>query len=78
MNESKTTSPADIIVEEILGDLTLREKHKIAQMDLDNMDILESILGLYLDAHGVSAAGVNVIKKVWERLQETHRLKVVK
>jgi hypothetical protein len=78
MNESKPTSSADIIVEEILGDLTLREKHEIAQMDLDDMDILESILGLYLDAHGVSAAGLNVIEKVWQRVRESHRLKVVK
>ena len=39
MNESKPTSSADIIVEEILGDLTLREKHEIAQMNLDDMDM---------------------------------------
>jgi len=78
MNDPTPASSADIIVEEILDDLTLREKHEIAQMDLGDMDILEDVLGLYLDAHGVSTAGKSVIEKVWERVHDTHQLKVVK
>ncbi len=76
MKEPSPPHFTDYIVDEILNDLTLREKHEIAQMDLDDMDILEAVLKLYLDAHGVSAAGVNVIEKVWERVRETHQLKV--
>lgn len=78
MNEYTPTSSADIIVEEILGDLTLTEKHEIAQMELDDMDILEDILALYLDSHGLSVMGEKLVIKVWEKVRDVHRLKVVK
>ncbi len=77
-NPMLTPDFTDSIVNEILNDLTLREKHEIAMMDLDDMDILEEVLSLYLEAHGVSTAGQSVINKVWKRLHETHQLRVVK
>jgi len=66
------------IIDEIIDDLTLREKHEIAQMDLEDMDILEDILALYLDAHGLSVMGEKLVVKVWKRLREIHQLKIVK
>jgi hypothetical protein len=78
MDDSTPTDYIAKMVQEILDDLTLKEKHEIAQMGLDDMDILEEILALYLDAHGLTVMGQKLVVKVWEKVRDTHQLKVVK
>ncbi len=67
------------LVDEILADLTHREKSIIAHMDSPDIDILEACLGWYVEGKGSSLKdGKNILKRVWCRLYDSHRLKVVK
>ena len=67
------------IVTEILGDLPLREKSIIANMNAIELDTLQAILDRYVEGKGIHIRdGKSVMKAVWSRLQESHRLKLVK
>lgn len=76
-----TTNPDfnEIIVEEILEDLSLHEKSVIAHMDEMDLSILQAILDRYVESKGARIKdGKHVLKRVWSRLYESHRLKIVK
>lgn len=67
----------DSIVEEIL-DLTLKEKKIIAYMDENDVFILEAILERYVESKGAWINdGKNIVKRVWAKLYDSHRFKVV-
>ena len=67
------------IVEEILEDLSLHEKNVIANMDEADLSILQVTLDRYVEGKGSRINdGKNILKRIWSRLYESHRLKVVK
>jgi len=92
----------DQVVDEIIADLTLAERVGTADLDEDELRVLELALGKYIryrldqldvgvnkklmkdclsksgeSLDEVDAATV-IIRELWNRLQETHRLRVVK
>ncbi len=78
MTASVQRDYTDNFVEEILGDLTLKEKSIIAYMDENDVEILEAILKRYVEGKGSRLYdGKGVVKRVWASLYESHRLKVV-
>ncbi len=67
------------IVADILADLPLREKSLIANMNAIELDTLQTILDRYVEDKGTQIRdGKGVMKAVWNRLRESHRLKLVK
>ena len=73
--------PADfneIIVNEIIAKLTPREKSIFAYMDNPDIDILEACLDRYNEGKGSSLKdGKHVIKRIWAKLFDSHRLRVI-
>ena len=92
----------DQVVDEIIAELTLAESVGTADLDEDELQVLELTLGKYIryrldqldvgvnkklmkdclsksgeSLDEVDAATV-IIRELWNRLQETHRLRVVK
>jgi len=104
MNQSDKHKPStvDAVVEEIIAELILVEKVGTADLDEDELRVLELTLGKYIryrldqldvgvnqklmkdclsksgeSLDEVDAATV-IIKELWNRLRETHRLRAVK
>ena len=101
-NMAQKQNTVDMVVREIILDLTLEEKVATANLDEDEFRVLELTLGKYiryrldqLDTNvnkalmedcieksgepldKADAASV-ILKELWTRLRETHRLRVVK
>ena len=69
------------IIEDIISELPFKEKVSMAHMDKEAIEVVQSVFDLYIknkigpeheEEYSV------IMKALWERLQETHRLKVVK
>ena len=80
LKKSYQADDIDKIVEEILSELPLKEKASMANMDKEAVEVLQSVFDLYIkNKIGAESEEYTVIMKaLWERLQNTHRLKVVK
>ena len=77
-NEKPDPAETESIVAEILADLPLREKSIIANMNTIELDTLQTILDRYVEGKGIRIRdGKGVITAVWNRLQKSHRLKLV-
>ena len=77
-NEKPDPEETESIVAEILADLPLRENSVVANMNTIEMDTLQAILDRYVEGKGIRIRdGKGVMKTVWNRLQESHRLKLV-
>ena len=78
-SEKPDPEETENIVQEILEDLPLREKSVIANMNAIELDTLQTILDRYVEGKGLRIRdGKGVMKEVWNRLRESHRLKLVK
>ncbi len=76
--ETPDPEETESIIVEILADLPLREKSIIANMNTIELDTLQTILDRYVEGKGIRIRdGKGVMKTVWNRLQESHRLKLV-
>jgi len=72
------TDHTETIVTEMIAELSLHEKHIIANMNEMDVEILEAILERYVEGKGSSIKdGKHVIKRIWAKLYESHRLKVI-
>lgn len=72
---------ADQIVEEIISELPFKEKVSMANMDEEAVEVLQSVFDLYIKNKIGSESEEEytvIMKALWKRLQETHRLKAVK
>ncbi len=81
MKERHKTDDIDQIVEEIISELPLGEKVSMAHMNKEAVDVLQSVFDLYIKNKIGSEHEEEytvIMKALWERLQDTHRLKVVK
>ena len=92
----------DLVVDEIIAELTLAERVAAADLEENEFRVLELILGKYIrhkldqvdyvvntelmrdclkksgeSLNEVDAAPI-ILKELWNRLRETHRLRVVK
>ncbi len=80
MKEHSRKNILNQIVNEIISELPLEERVSLANMDEENIEVLQSVFDLYIrnkidpedDEYTV------IIKTLWEKLQKTHRLRVVK
>ena len=104
MNQSDNHNPntVDAVVDILISELTLAESVGTADLDEDELQVLELTLGKYIryrldqldvgvnkklmkdclsksgeSLDEVDAATV-IIRELWNRLQETHKLRVVK
>lgn len=78
-NETPDPEETESIAAEILADLPLREKSIIAHMNTIELDTLQTILDRFVEGKDIRIQdGKGVMTAVWKRLQESHRLKLVK
>lgn len=72
---------ADRIVEEIISELPFKEKVSMANMDEEAVEVLQSVFDLYIKSKIGSESEEEytvIMKALWKRLHETHRLRAVK
>ncbi len=67
------------IVAQILSDMSLKERSLIANMDEQSLPYLQYAFDIYISrAIGDDPqTGREVIKRVWQTLQKTHRIRLV-
>jgi len=71
----------DKIIEEIISELPLGEKVSMANMNKEAVEVLQSVFDLYIKNKIGSESEEEytvIMKALWERLQDTHRLRVIK
>jgi len=71
----------DKIIEEIISELPLGEKVSMANMNKEAVEILQSVFDLYIKSKIGSEHEEEytvIMKAIWERLQDTHKLRVIK
>ena len=75
-----TTNEIDQIVQEILEDMSLKEKAEIANLEEKDILHFHDIFDTYIsDQLGQGdKMGKDVMNRIWEVLQETHRVRCVK
>jgi len=68
------------IVADILSGMSLKEKSLIAQMDEKSLPYLQYAFDVYISKNAGEdpEAGREIMKRVWQTLQETHRIRIVK
>jgi hypothetical protein len=83
MNGKKImTNPFDIdqIVQDILADMPLKEKAAIANIDEDKVPYLQYAFDVVSEVNSGmdDEMSKDVMHRIWEVLQETHRVRCVK
>ena len=70
----------DQTVQEILSDMSLKEKAAIANLDEDKVALLQYAFDVYTKDHFGSddEFAKDVMHRIWKVLQETHRVRCVK
>ena len=78
----RTNPPLDMqrIVVDILSGMSLKEKSLIANMDEKSLPYLQYAFDVYIskDAGNDPQTGREIMKGVWQTLQETHRIRIVR
>ena len=65
------------IVDEIISELPLRERTSLSNMKGEDVQVLQSVFDLYVRDQ-IDPEYTNIMHEIWNRLRETHRLRVVK
>ena len=75
-----STKEIDQIVQDILADMPLKEKAAIANLDKDNVPLLQYAFDVYLkDGLGMDdEMSKDVMHRIWKVLQGTYRVRIVK
>ncbi len=72
----------DQFIEEIISRLPLKEKASLTNMNKEHIEVLQKVFELYITNKTGSEFDdeeyKDIMDKLWERLRETHRLKIVK
>jgi hypothetical protein len=68
------------IVSEILAGMSLKEKSLIAHMSARSLPYLQYAFDIYIERQigNDPELGREIIQLLWERLQETHRIRLVR
>jgi len=74
------SSDLDQIVQEILADMPLKEKIAIANLSEEDIKRFQELFDTYLSGQlgQDDAMGKDVMYRIWEVLQETHRVRCIK
>jgi hypothetical protein len=81
MKNQKLPSPdMDRIVANILSGMSLKEKSLIANMDGKSLPYLQYAFDVYLakDVGDDPDSGQEIMRRIWQTLQDTHRIRLVK
>ena len=80
MKEHSGKETLDQIIDEIISELPLEEKVSLANVDKEDVEVLKSVLDLYIRSKidPEDEEYTVIMKALWEKLQKTHRLRVVK
>jgi len=81
MKSPKHPSPEmDRIVADILSGMTLKEKSLIANMEGKSLPYLQYAFDVYLsaDVGDDPDSGQEIMRRIWQTLQDTHRIRLVK
>lgn len=67
---------------QIISELPLKERTSIANMNEQDVEVLQGVFDLYVRSKMDSDLGneeyARIMNEIWMKLQETHRLRVVK
>ena len=78
----RTNPPLDmqLIVADILSGMSLKEKSLIAHMDEKSLPYLQYAFDVYISkgAGDDPQTGRETMKHVWQTLQQTHRIRIVR
>ena len=68
------------IVDEIISKMPLKERVSFANMKREDIEALQSVFDLYVrdKIESEDMENENIMNKIWNRIRETHRLRVVK
>ena len=68
------------IVDEIISEMPLKERVSLANMKREDIEVLQSVFDLYVrdKIESEDMENENIMNKIWNRLRETHRLRVLK
>ena len=68
------------IVDEIISEMPLKERVSLANMKREDVETLQSVFDLYIRdrIESEDMENENIMNKIWNRIRETHRLRVVK
>ncbi len=81
MKKGSRTDILEQIADDIISELTLKERVSFANIDEKDAEILQSVFDLYIrNKIGPESEEeyTVIIKALWERLQMTHRLRTIK
>ena len=67
-------------VDEIISEMPLKERVSLANMKREDVEVLQSVFDLYVrdKIESEDMEYENIMNKIWNRIRETHRLRVVK
>jgi hypothetical protein len=76
---NRDTLDMDRILADILSGMSLKEKALIANMDEKSLPYLQYAFDVYLSRSigDDPETGREIMKRVWQTLQETHRIRIV-
>ena len=68
------------IVDEILSKMPLEERVSLADMNKEDVEVLQGVFDLYIRSKvdPDDEDSENIMHELWKRVRETHRLRVVK
>ncbi len=77
------TKPSqDTIIDEILSEMPLEERVSLANMKKKDVEALQGVFDLYIRSKMDSDSGdkeyARIMNEIWMKLQEIHRLRIVK
>ena len=88
MSKNHTPSIVDEIADQIIEDLSLDERVTMANLEDDQIKFINKLLAEYIQVKTKKWAAKQadpdpleaeaIVKKIWNRLRETHRLRIVK
>jgi len=82
MKERSHKDALNKIVDEIISELPLREKVFFANLDEDGIAVLQKVFDVHI-RNKINSEPDNreyneIMNELWKRLQETHKIRVVK
>ena len=80
MTDQSSKDIIDQIVDEILSELPLKDKASLSNKDKEYIEVLQFVFNLYIQnkKDPDDEDYKNIITEIWKRLQDTHRLRIVK
>ena len=68
------------IADEIISKMPLKERVSLANMKREDIEVLQTVFDLYVrdKIESEDMEYENIMNKIWNRLRETHGLRVVK